>query len=152
MASGRNSGPLRKFGRRYDNATCLIGPVSVISVARGLLDLVTIGIKHLSFVQVGRPTTINQSLVTDATRHFLVAILHEEANALQVGKILLFRLCQRHRCSSVSWRSRVTPASIIHLERFSLRLILPVSLPGLTGQSSTHGRCFLVLPFRPGDE
>jgi hypothetical protein len=33
-----------------------------------------------------------------------------------------------------------------------LSLILPVSLPGLTGQSSTHGRCLLDRPVKPGDD
>jgi hypothetical protein len=27
-----------------------------------------------------------------------------------------------------------------------------VSLPGLTGQSSTHGRCLLDRPVKPGDD
>src|SRR6516165_2969105 len=37
-------------------------------------------------------------------------------------------------------------------ERFLIRLTLSVSLPGLTGQSSTHGRCLLDHPFEPGDD
>jgi hypothetical protein len=38
------------------------------------------------------------------------------------------------------------------LEHFTIRLTLPVSLPGLTGQSSSHGRCLLDRPVKPGDD
>jgi hypothetical protein len=38
------------------------------------------------------------------------------------------------------------------LERFPIELTLLVSLPGLTGQSSTHGRCLLDRPVKPGDD
>jgi len=38
------------------------------------------------------------------------------------------------------------------LEQFPIRLTLFVSLPGLAGQSSTHGRCLLDRPVKPGDD
>ena len=41
---------------------------------------------------------------------------------------------------------------VADLEHFLFRLILPVSLPGLTGQSSIHGRCLLDRPVKPGDD
>jgi hypothetical protein len=37
-------------------------------------------------------------------------------------------------------------------EHFPFRLILPMSLPGLTGQSSIHGWCLLDRPVKPGDD
>jgi hypothetical protein len=38
------------------------------------------------------------------------------------------------------------------LERFPITLTLSMSLPGLTGQSSTLGRCLLDRPVKPGDD
>src|SRR5258706_14087320 len=35
---------------------------------------------------------------------------------------------------------------------FSIELTLPLSLPGLTGQSSIHGRRLLDRPVKPGDD
>ena len=43
-------------------------------------------------------------------------------------------------------------ALYVGLERFPITLTLLVSLPGLTGQSSTHGRCLLDRPVKPGDD
>src|SRR6266849_5388991 len=43
-------------------------------------------------------------------------------------------------------------ASADSLEHFSIRLTLPVSLPGLTGQSSNPGRWLLDRPVKPGDD
>src|SRR5713101_8141882 len=37
-------------------------------------------------------------------------------------------------------------------EHFTIGLIPPVSLPGLTGQSSIHGRWLLDRPVKPGDD
>src|SRR5258707_15656097 len=47
---------------------------------------------------------------------------------------------------------KVLESITLRLEHFPFRLILPVSLPGLTGQSSTHGRCLLDPPGKPGDD
>ncbi len=47
---------------------------------------------------------------------------------------------------------KVLESITLRLEHFPFRLILPVSLPGLTGQSSTHGRCLLDRPVKPGDD
>jgi hypothetical protein len=38
------------------------------------------------------------------------------------------------------------------LKHCSVRLTLPMSLPGLTGQSNIHGRCLLDRPVKPGDD
>ncbi len=40
-------------------------------------------------------------------------------------------------------------AGSLSLERLSIRLTLPVSLPGLTGQSSNPGRWLLDRPVKP---
>jgi hypothetical protein len=38
------------------------------------------------------------------------------------------------------------------LEHFTIKLTLVLSLPGLTGQSSIHGRWLLDRPVKPGDD
>ena len=43
-------------------------------------------------------------------------------------------------------------ALYVGLERFPMTLTLLVSWPGLTGQSSTRGRCLLDRPVKPGDD
>src|SRR5450755_331801 len=40
----------------------------------------------------------------------------------------------------------------VSTDHFRITRILRVSLPGLTGQSSTHGRCLLDRPVEPGDD
>ena len=47
---------------------------------------------------------------------------------------------------------RPSPTSGVALEHLPTTLTLFVSLPGLTGQSSTHGRCLLDRPVKPGDD
>jgi len=44
----------------------------------------------------------------------------------------------------------VAPIELI--EHFTIKLTLLVSLPGLTGQSSIHGRWLLDRPVKPGDD
>src|SRR5712692_5885537 len=47
---------------------------------------------------------------------------------------------------------RRKPVGALGMERFSIGLTIWVSLPGLTGQSSIHGRWLLDRPVKPGDD
>src|SRR5258706_15242011 len=53
------------------------------------------------------------------------------------------------KCLTASFVARIVPST---LEHSSIRLPLPVSLPGLTGQSSIPGRWLLDRPVKPGDD
>src|SRR5258706_3438340 len=53
------------------------------------------------------------------------------------------------KCLTASFVARIVPST---LEHFSIRLTVPVSLPGLTGQSSIPGRWLLDRPVKPGDD
>jgi branched-chain amino acid transport system ATP-binding protein len=77
----------------------------------------------------------------DADRNCRPPLCHRTRSCHLVGNVT--RACRRAG----------GPASISrNLGCFPIRLTLPVSLPGLTGQSSIHGRCLLDRPVKPGDD
>jgi len=81
---------------------------------------------------------------------------HSPARALRIAGLSGVSLCaqfalRRRRVvratTTRDWRIGDTTRSM-----FPIMLTPLVSLPGLTGQSSTRGRCLLDRPVKPGDD